>query len=83
MRALSGVLGDHYSNNYKLQVMKVIQNADLDILFDMFQREQLKNAIASRTILGSVYLIRYPNKLPAPTFRETFANTIKDIAAQL
>ena len=83
VRASSGVLDDYYFSNHKLQVMKAIQSADPDIPFDMSQWEQLKNAIASRMTLPSVNLIPHLDKLPAPTFRETFANTMKVVAAHL
>jgi hypothetical protein len=81
LRAPSGVLDDYYFSNQKLQIMKAIQNADPDIPFDMSHWEQLKSAIASRMTLASVNLIPHLDKLPAATFRETFANTMKVIAA--
>lgn len=81
LRAPSGVLDDYYFSNQKLQILKAIQSADPDIPFDMSHWEQLKSAIANRMTLASVNLIPHLDKLPAPTFRETFANTMKVIAA--
>jgi hypothetical protein len=81
LRAPSGVLDDYYFSNAKLRIMKAMQSADPDIPFDLSQWEQLKNAIASRMTLASVNLIPQLDKLPAPTFRETFYNTMKVIAA--
>lgn len=79
--ASSGVLDDYYFSNTKRQIMKALQNADPDIPFDMSQWEPLKIAIASRMKLASVNLIPHLDKLPAPTFRETFYNTMQVIAA--
>jgi hypothetical protein len=81
LRAPSGVLDDYYFSNHKLQIMQAIQSADPDIEFDMSQWGLLKEAISSRMTLASMNLIPHLDKLPGKTFRETFANTIKVIAA--
>lgn len=75
----SGVLDDYYFSNTKLQIMKSLQNANPDIPFDSKKWEQLKLEIANRMKLASVNLIPYLDKLPAPTFREVFYNTLKVI----
>lgn len=77
----SAVLDDYYFSEAKLKIMKVIRTADPDIPFDMSSWERLKPAIASRMTLASVNLIPHLDKLPAPTFREVFQNTMKVIAA--
>ncbi|MDP3086741.1 MAG: sulfotransferase [Methylotenera sp.] len=81
LSAPSGVLDDYYFSNTKLKIMKTLQNANPDIPFDMSQWEQLKIAIASRMNLASMNLIPHLDKLPAPTFRETFYNTMKVVAS--
>ena len=81
LRAPSGVLDDYYFSDSKLAILKAIQGADPDIAFDLSQWEQLKTAIAGRMSLASINLIPHLDKLPAPTFRETFYNTMKVIAA--
>lgn len=80
-RLPSAVLDDYYFSETKLKIMKVIRTADPDIPFDMSAWERLKPAIASRMTLASVNLIPHLDKLPAPTFREVFQNTMKVIAA--
>lgn len=79
--APSGVLDDYYFSDSKLKIMKTLQSADPDIPFDLSQWAKLKDAIASRMTLASVNLIPHLDKLPAPTFRETFYNTMKVIAS--
>ena len=81
LQAPSTVLDDYYFSIPKLQIMKTVQAAEPDIPFDMSRWEQLKAAIASRMTLASVNLIPHLDKLPAPTFRETFHNTMKVVAA--
>jgi len=81
LRAPSGVLDDYYFSDSKLRIMKALHHADPDIPFDLSQWAQLKVAIASRMSLASVNLIAHLDKLPAPTFRETFYNTMKVIAS--
>lgn len=79
--AASGVLDDYYFSNEKTKILKAIQNGNPDIPFDMTQWEELKAQIASRMTLASMNLIPFLDKLPAPTFRETFYNTLKVISA--
>lgn len=74
-------LDDYYFSVTKMKIMKAIQNADPDIPFDMSCWSELKKSIASRMKLASVNLIPHLDKLPAPTFRETFNNTMQVIAA--
>ena len=80
-RAPSSVLDDYYFSVDKLAIMKAIQSADPDIPFDSSRWVELKAAIAGRMKLASVNLIEHLDKLPAPTFREIFYNTMKVIAA--
>jgi hypothetical protein len=77
----SGVLDDYYFSDSKRKIMYAVQNANPDIAFDISEWPQLKSAIASRMSLASANLIPYIDKLPAPTFREVFHNTIKVIAS--
>jgi hypothetical protein len=79
--ASSSVLDDYYFSAEKLQIMKAIQGADPDIPFEMSRWDDLKRAISNRMKLASVNLIPHLDKLPAPTFRETFYNTTKVISA--
>lgn len=79
--APSGVLDDYYFSNEKLKIMEALQNADPDIPFDMSCWKTLKDEIASRMTLASMNLIPFLDMLPAPTFRETFYNTLKVISA--
>lgn len=79
--APSGILDDYYFSDTKLQIMKSIQDANPDIPFDSSQWGHLKVAIANRMKLASMNLIPHLDKLPAPTFRETFYNTMKVIAS--
>lgn len=77
----SNVLDDYYFSVPKLQLMQAIQSADPDIPFDQSRWQELKVAIANRMKLASVNLIPHLDKLPAPSFREVFHNTMKVIAA--
>ena len=80
-RLPSGVLDDYYFSDTKLDIMKAIQSASPDIAFDMSAWDRLKPAIASRMTLASVNLIPHLDLLPAPTFREVFANTMRVVSA--
>jgi hypothetical protein len=77
----SGVLDDYYFSIDKMRMMKAIQGANPDIPFDRSQWEPLKATIASRMKLASMNLIPHLDKLPAPTFREVFYNTMKVVTA--
>jgi len=77
----SSVLDDYYFSDVKLKIMKEIQNANPDIPFDMSYWDELKSSIASRMTLASSDLIQYLGKLPAPSFREVFYNTMKVVTA--
>lgn len=77
----SGILDDYYFSDTKLQIMKSIQDANPDIPFDSSHWGKLKVEIANRMKLASMNLISHLDKLPAPTFRETFFNTMKVIAS--
>lgn len=81
LRAPSAVLDDYYFDRAKIAIMKALQHADPDIPFDMAGWDDLKSAIANRMKLASVDLIPHLDELPAPTFRETFVNTTRVIAA--
>ena len=80
-RLPSGVLDDYYFSETKLAIMTAIRSASPDIPFDETAWERLKPAIASRMTLASIDLIPHLDLLPAPTFREVFANTMRVIAA--
>ncbi|MGE0558423.1 MAG: sulfotransferase [Burkholderiales bacterium] len=79
-RLESGVLDDYYFNDTKRRIMQLVQSADPDIPFDPGKWDQLRDAIASRMTLASVNLIPHLAKLPAPTFREVFNNTVSMVA---
>lgn len=81
VKAPSNVLDDYYFNVHKLDICHTIQSTNPDIPFDMSNWETLKSAIASRMKLASVNLIPHLDKLPAPTFKEVFFNTMKVISA--
>lgn len=68
------VLDDYYFDNIKLEIMEIVQNFDQDIAFDLSKWNELKQDIANRMSLASVNLIKYLDKLPAPTFKEVFYN---------
>lgn len=80
-RLESGVLDDYYFNDTKRRIMQVVQSADPDIPFDLSKWDPLREAIASRMTLASINLIPHLEKLPAPSFREVFHNTISMVAA--
>lgn len=75
------VLDDYYYSKTKLKIMRLIQQSDPDIEFDMSAWDELKAAIAGRMQLASVDLAAHLDKLPAPSFREVFRNTMQVIAA--
>jgi hypothetical protein len=81
LTAPSGVLDDYYFSDCKRKIMHAVQNANPDIAFDLSEWPQLKLAISSRMSLASANLIPYIDKLPAPTFREVFHNTLKIVAS--
>jgi hypothetical protein len=75
------VLDDYYFSNTKRDVLQTVQRADPDIPFDMSAWPELATAIARRMELASADLIPHLGRLPAPTFREVFHNTLEVIAA--
>jgi hypothetical protein len=79
--ASTDVLDDYYFSATKLKVMRAIQEADPDIPFDLSRWPELRASIVNRMRLSSMDLIPHVDKLPGPTFRETFHNTMKVVSA--
>ena len=79
--SLGLVLDDYYFSDQKLRVMKAIQSAKADIVFDRTSWPELKEALACRMELASCNLIPYLDLLLGDTFEEVFRNTSKLVLA--
>lgn len=77
----SAALDDYYFSDIKITALKTLQNVEPDIPFNLSGWEKLKPEIASRMKLASMDLIPHLDKLPAPTFRQVFLNTMQVIRA--
>ena len=76
------ILDDYYFDSTKLEIMETIQNSDANIKFDLSQWIELKKDIANRMSLASMNLIKHLDKLPAPTFKEVFYNTMNLVTCE-
>ena len=72
-------LDDYYFSPVKLQIMKYVQEANLDVPFVSERWTELQKSLLKRTSLASADLVPYLNSLPGSSFRDVFTNAVNII----
>lgn len=77
---LESPLDEYYYFDERLRVMKLVQQADLDVPFNQHELPALKAALADRMRLSSPRLVPHLDHLSGRTYRELFERGLEIIA---
>lgn len=73
-------LDEYYYFENRLSIMRLVQEATLDHVFDNSLREKFHSSLVSRMKLSSPLLAPYANRVEGSTFKELFDNALEVVA---